>query len=270
MTLPTIAMTSESGQRRATAVDRAADISARLFLQDYYAPQEPVVLEGVFQSWPARRQWTPGHFARQYGEVEIEIMTGLHGDPHYQRECSRSRRAIRMREFVALVETDSAAGDSYLVAQNQALRLPALAPLLQDLTFPCDLLEAEPDASRVSLWFGSANTVTPLHYDLQNTLLAQAYGRKRVSLIAPVFSRSVYNERGGYSAVDPESPDLDRFPLFAHVEVRTVELEAGDALFIPVGWWHHVRSLTVSISVSFGNFAWPNPCLSEQPPYEHG
>ena len=28
-------------------------------------------------------------------------------------------------------------------------------------------------------------------------------------------------------------------------------LEPGDGLFIPVGWWHYVRSLDVSFSVSF-------------------
>lgn len=28
-------------------------------------------------------------------------------------------------------------------------------------------------------------------------------------------------------------------------------LEPGDGLFIPLGWWHYVRSLDVSFSVSF-------------------
>jgi ribosomal protein L16 Arg81 hydroxylase len=35
-------------------------------------------------------------------------------------------------------------------------------------------------------------------------------------------------------------------------------LEPGEAIFIPVGWWHHVKSLEVSISVSFTNFVFPN------------
>lgn len=36
------------------------------------------------------------------------------------------------------------------------------------------------------------------------------------------------------------------------------EIGPGDALFIPVGWWHHVVSLDASCSVLFTNFAWPN------------
>jgi ribosomal protein L16 Arg81 hydroxylase len=42
-----------------------------------------------------------------------------------------------------------------------------------------------------------------------------------------------------------------------------VVLEPGQALFIPVGWWHHVRSLDVSISVSFTNFLAPNDYAPE-------
>jgi mannose-6-phosphate isomerase-like protein (cupin superfamily) len=37
-----------------------------------------------------------------------------------------------------------------------------------------------------------------------------------------------------------------------------VELEAGEALFIPANWWHHVRSLKASINVSLTNFVFPN------------
>jgi len=57
--------------------------------------------------------------------------------------------------------------------------------------------------------------------------------------------------QGVYSPVDPEHPDLDAFPEFAEASVKEVVISPGEALFIPVGFWHHVRSLEVSISVSF-------------------
>ncbi len=58
--------------------------------------------------------------------------------------------------------------------------------------------------------------------------------------------------QGNMSAIpDVERVDLERFPLAAQAEYTEVVLEAGDGLYIPPGMWHHVRSLSVSFSVSF-------------------
>ncbi len=45
--------------------------------------------------------------------------------------------------------------------------------------------------------------------------------------------------------VDFHAPDLDRFPRFADAlsHAMVAELEAGDALYIPSMWWHHVEGL---------------------------
>jgi lysine-specific demethylase 8 len=53
------------------------------------------------------------------------------------------------------------------------------------------------------------------------------------------------------SQVDLDNPDLSRFPLFASAEYSECVLRAGEMLYIPYKWWHYVRSLEVSFSVSF-------------------
>lgn len=50
--------------------------------------------------------------------------------------------------------------------------------------------------------------------------------------------------------VDVENPDLARFPDFSQLECEDFVMEAGDCLFIPRGYFHHIRSLQKSISVS--------------------
>jgi len=37
-----------------------------------------------------------------------------------------------------------------------------------------------------------------------------------------------------------------------------VILNPGDAIFIPIAWWHRAESLDVSISTTFINFDLPN------------
>ena len=36
------------------------------------------------------------------------------------------------------------------------------------------------------------------------------------------------------------------------------QVDPGDAVLTPVGWWHHVEALDPSISVSLSGFRWPN------------
>ena len=79
-----------------------------------------------------------------------------------------------------------------------------------------------------------------------------------MTLISPNESHLVYNDVGVYSKVDCENPDYDSHPMFADVTKIELILEPGEVLFLPVGWWHHVRSLVVSISLSLNNFLVPN------------
>lgn len=48
-----------------------------------------------------------------------------------------------------------------------------------------------------------------------------------------------------------ECPDLEQFPRFAEAQYREVLLRPGDALFMPQGLWHYVRSLTTSVSINY-------------------
>jgi ribosomal protein L16 Arg81 hydroxylase len=41
------------------------------------------------------------------------------------------------------------------------------------------------------------------------------------------------------------------FPRFKEAKYVDAILAPGDSLYLPVGWWHYIRSLTPSFSVSF-------------------
>ena len=41
------------------------------------------------------------------------------------------------------------------------------------------------------------------------------------------------------------------YPGISKVPYLECVLEPGEALYIPVGWWHYVRSCSTGISVSF-------------------
>jgi ribosomal protein L16 Arg81 hydroxylase len=88
--------------------------------------------------------------------------------------------------------------------------------------------------------------------------LAQVAGRKRYRIIPASQWQYVYNNSGVFSDVDCERPDFNQYPKFREATVIDVVLRRGDVLFMPVGWWHQVRALDVSMTVSFTNFVFPN------------
>ena len=111
-----------------------------------------------------------------------------------------------------------------------------------------DLGAREPLAS---IWMGTRTRVAA-HNDTPDNLACVAVGRRRFTLFPRDQFRNLYlgpvdNTPAGrpVSMVDFHAPDLDRFPRFADAlaYAQVAELDAGDALFIPSMWWHHVEGL---------------------------
>jgi hypothetical protein len=71
----------------------------------------------------------------------------------------------------------------------------------------------------------------------------------------------VYNHHHVFSQVsdiDDPAVDLGRFPRLADARAYEVLLEPGEILFMPLAWWHQVKSLDFSVTTTFTNFLWPN------------
>lgn len=109
--------------------------------------------------------------------------------------------------------------------------------------------------SQSRLWLAVAGTVTPLHFDLAHNLLRPLSGRRRVLLYPPLDGvllepQGPASKMANFASFDPEREDRRRLPLSRWARpVRTV-LSAGDALYIPPGYWHHVRTVELSLAVN--------------------
>ena len=59
---------------------------------------------------------------------------------------------------------------------------------------------------------------------------------------------------------DLEAADLDLtlYPRLVGARVYDVVLEPGEILFVPLAWWHQVKSLDFSVTLTYTNFRWPN------------
>ncbi|KAK2616375.1 Mitochondrial fission protein [Conoideocrella luteorostrata] len=170
----------------------------------------------------------------------------------------------------------------YLAQHNLFHQIPALRNdiAIPDLCWssvpghPTDTTknQASLDIPQLNAWFGPARTITPLHTDGYHNLLTQVVGTKYVRLYAPwaegMRPRGVEDgvDMGNTSALDVgvlegwdeadaeggTAEDVDRMKKdLEDAECWECILGEGDTLLIPMGWWHYVRSLSVSFSVSF-------------------
>jgi hypothetical protein len=226
------------------------------FFERYWAPGNPVIFTDVVTKWPAMARWTLDALEARFGDAPIRITEGREAHPDYDVEAASLAKETTLRDYIKRIRARPESNDLYMIARNKNVA-DALAGVLDDVVLPEGLFRDDVrDGS--AFWLGPAGTVTPLHHDTSNILFCQVLGRKRYRMIAPMEIGVLDGARSMYAAVDPEAPDLARFPWWKDVLVRDEVIAPGEALFIPVGWWHHVRALDVSASLAINGFRVPN------------
>lgn len=128
--------------------------------------------------------------------------------------------------------------------------------LANDVDAVCDEQDEDEDIA-VNAWFGPKGTVSPLHFDPKDNLLCQVVGAKYLRLYSPRESNKLYPVDGllsNTSEVQVEAPEDEtdtKYPRFREATYVECVLHAGEMLYIPPKYWHYVRSLSTSFSVSF-------------------
>jgi ribosomal protein L16 Arg81 hydroxylase len=239
-------------------VPRVPKLSRQAFLDEHYAANRPVVMTGAMDDWPAMTRWTDEELKRRFGDRVVEVQANRNTDANYEINQTKLRTEMPLAEFVDLTATVGETNNYYITANNSGKNKAALRELWDDVVVFPEYLRNDDPSNRGFFWFGPKGTVTPLHHDLTNNFMAQVRGRKLVRLIAPYHLPNLYNYRHCYSSVDLDAVDYDRFPLFRNVTVIDVVIGPGDLLFLPIGWWHYVRGLDVSITMTFTNFVFDN------------
>ena len=231
-------------------VPRRAAPSAEAFYEEVFAQQRPMLFPDLVPSWPAFGKWSPQYLRDRFGHVQVTVTDGRAADPLYDQNGKKHTTFCQLSDFVDRVTQAGDSNDFYMVAQGRNTALPELTSLFEDVALPAGWFDEPRLPTSSALWFGPRGTVTPLHHDTSSILFCQVYGSKRIQLISPL-ELSMYGvAQSLYSRANAETGAS----MPADVQVLDITVAAGEALFIPAGYWHQVRALDVSISLSLNGF----------------
>ena len=228
------------------------------FIKEYYAKNKPVLLKDAFKHWPAS-QWTPQTLLDVARGKEVEVQFDRDTNPTFEMDSIKHKTRMSFDKYFDLVTTAGSSNNFYMTANNAKANQTVFGPLFDDLKNIKDgYFDESLHHTRSFIWFGPKGNFTPLHHDQTNNMFMQVYGRKTFWLVSPMQTPYLYNERAVFSPLDLRHPERSKYPLMGKVQAIEVTLEPGDTLFIPVGWWHQVESLDVSIRLTITNFNAPN------------
>jgi hypothetical protein len=222
----------------------------------------PYVVRGAFAHWPvvqaARRsdEALAQYLMGLYNGVRIglfQLPPAARGRVFYADESLRdfnfSRHAATLDQVLTgLLGLANTAEPPALYVGSTTVE--AILPGFLDAN-PMGLGALGSHDALVSLWLGNRTRIAA-HYDLPDNLAVVAAGRRRFTVFPPEQLPNLYvgpldpTPAGQpISLVDFAQPDLARFPRFADAweAGEQVDLEPGDALYIPSMWFHHVEGL---------------------------
>lgn len=233
-------------------VDKREHLSHKEFVNEYYRHCKPVVITDATKEWKAHSAWNAEFFKNTFANRNVKV----NGKPY------------QMKDFMDVVIASTPESPSpYLNEVNITEVFPELIPDLQpyfQYSLP-DRLKSKLIPSKwgqregvIELLIGGKGTCFPvLHYDgfHMHTFVTQIRGDKEFYFISPDQTKYLYKEHE-YSNKSPVNffyPDLKKYPLFKEVKPVMVVVKEGETIYIPSGWWHTTRILSLSIAVSINS-----------------
>lgn len=256
------------------------------FRTHFFKPGLPATLPaGCFEHLPAVNKWFTNarkrdelnvNYLREFKDTIVPIE--LYRAAVEKQNAVFHRSALALGDYMNMMEElrDDQSTRVYL-AQCPIADLPP--KLRADLPTP-DLvkLAGTGDVYDSSIWLGEAPTFTPLHKDPNPNLFVQLCGTKVVRLVQPSQGEALLHKarntapqngagsaiRGDEMMAGKERDALERLvwdPSDSDLVMFEAELEAGDGVFIPKGWWHSIKGIgqgmigSVSLFHSYSVFA---------------
>jgi hypothetical protein len=232
-------------------IPRETTLSKKEFIQNYFKPQKPVVIERFIEDWPAHSKWSLDYMKQVAGEKEVPLYDDR--PVKHDEGFNQPHAKMKMSDYVDLLKSGPTKYRIFL--WNILKEVPELQ---KDFTYPdfgLKLMKGLP-----MLFFGGEDSYTFMHYDidLANIFHFHFEGKKQCILYSQSETKFLYKIPHSLITredIDFDAPDFEQWPALEHAKGHIADLEHGNVLYIPEGYWHYMKYVTPGFSMSLRSIA---------------
>ena len=227
-------------------IPRVKTLTKEVFLRDYFKPQKPVVIEEMIADWPAYNKWNLDYMKQVAGDIEVPLYDDR--PVKHDEGFNEPHAKMKMAAYVDLLKKEPTKYRIFL--WNILKEVPQLQ---KDFSFPdfgIRLMKGLP-----MLFFGGKDSYTFMHYDidLANIFHIHFEGKKECILFPQSETKHLYKVPHSLITredIDFANPDVGQWPALKNAKGYITQLEHGNVLYIPEGYWHYMRYITPGFSMS--------------------
>ena len=227
-------------------IPRVRNITKDDFIENYFKPQKPVVLEQAIADWPAFTKWNLDYMKEVAGDITVPLYDNR--PVQHKDGFNEPHARMKMADYVDLLKKEPTKHRIFL--WNILKEVPALQ---KDYAFPdfgLRLLKGLP-----MLFFGGRDSYTFMHYDidLANIFHFHFDGEKEVVLFPQSETKKLYKVPHSlitHESIDFSNPDYQKWPALRHANGFKTTLKHGEVLYMPEGFWHYMKYITPGFSMS--------------------
>ena len=232
-------------------IDRVKTITKEDFINKYFKTQKPVVIENFIEDWPAYTKWNLEYMKQVAGDKTVPLYDDRPVD--YKEGFNEPHAKMKMSDYVDLLKSKPTKYRIFL--WNILKEVPELQSDFKYPDFGLRILKKLP-----MLFFGGKDSHTFMHYDidLANIFHFHFEGKKQCILFDQKQNKHIYKIPFSLITredIDFSQPDFKKWPALKNAKGYVTNLEHGNVLYMPEGYWHYMKYLTPGFSMSLRAFA---------------
>ena len=227
-------------------IPRVKTLTKEEFITNYFKPQKPVVIEQCIEHWPAYSKWSLDYMK----SIACDKIVPLYDDRpvDYKDGFNEAHAKMKMSDYIDLLKKEPTKYRIFL--WNILKEVPQLQKDFEFPDFGLKLMKGLP-----MLFFGGRDSYTFMHYDidLANIFHFHFEGKKQIILFDQKQNSYLYKVPHSLITredIDFANPDLEKWPALKHATGYITELNHGEVLYMPEGYWHYMRYITPGFSMS--------------------